>query len=96
MSLPLPSARLKRDPCAPWDVAVWEVLQEEGLTLPELKIKGMQKQFFSRGDRPGCVRPGGLEYAGAADDRHPGRKKLVLKFDLPRGSYATMLVKRVS
>ena len=32
----------------------------------------------------------------AADELHPGRRKLVLSFDLPRGSYATLIVKRIT
>jgi tRNA pseudouridine13 synthase len=96
LSLPLPSARLKPDPTAAWAAVVDEVLAEEGLTLAELRVKGMQKPFFSKGDRPGCVRPTGLEHAAAADDLNRGRQKLTLRFDLPRGSYATMLVKRVT
>jgi tRNA pseudouridine13 synthase len=27
---------------------------------------------------------------------NPGRKKLVLRFELPRGSYATLIVKRIT
>lgn len=96
LSLPLPSARLKPDASASWSGFVDEVLREEGLTLGELRIKGMQKPFFSKGDRAGCVRPGGLSHAAEPDDLHPGRRKLTLRFDLPRGSYATMLVKRVT
>ena len=96
LSLPLPSARLKPDPCAPWAVIVWEVLREEGLTLAELKIKGMQKPFFSKGDRAGCVRPANLAQESGADELNAGRRKLTLRFDLPKGSYATMLVKRVT
>ena len=96
LSLSLPSARLKPDPAAPWLGVVEEVLKEEGLTLGELRVKGMQKPFFSKGDRAGCVRPAGLSHAAEADDLNPGRRKLTLRFDLPRGSYATMLVKRVT
>ena len=96
LMLPLPSARLKPDPAAPWTAIVDEVLKEEGLTLAELKIKGMQKPYFSRGDRAGCIRPGGLESLGENDEKHRTRKKLTLRFELPRGSYATMLVKRVT
>lgn len=96
LTLPLPSARLKPAANAPWAGIVDEVLGEERLTLPELRVKGLDKPFFSKGDRAGCVRPEGLEHLGEIDDRHRGRKKLVLKFELPRGSYATMLVKRVT
>lgn len=94
--LPLPSARLKPNPAAPWAGVVDEVLAEEGLTLGELRIKGLQKPFFSKGERAGCVRPAGLEHVAGPDERNAGRQKLTLKFDLPRGSYATMLVKRIT
>jgi tRNA pseudouridine13 synthase len=94
--LPLPSARLKRDPTAPWAAVVDEVLKEEGLTLGELRVKGLQKPFFSKGDRPGCVRPANLSHESGPDELNRGRQKLTLRFDLPRGSYATMLVKRVT
>jgi len=96
LSLPLPSARLKPDPAAPWAAIVDDVLRDEGLTLGELRVKGLQKPFFSKGDRAGCVRPGGLTHAAEPDDLNAGRRKLTLRFDLPRGSYATMLVKRVT
>lgn len=96
LTLPLPSARVKPEPGAPWLPIVEEVLKAEGLTLPELKVKGMQKPFFSKGDRPASVRPENLTHITDPDDLNKGRRKLVLHFDLPRGSYATMLVKRVT
>lgn len=96
LALPLPSARVKPEPNAPWLPIVEEVLNGEGLTLAELKVKGMQKPFFSKGDRSACVRPENLTGSHSADELNKGRQKLVLKFDLPRGSYATMLVKRVT
>ena len=96
LSLPLPSARVKPEPDAAWLPLAEEVLAGEGLTLAELKIKGMQKPFFSKGDRPGCVRVHSLSHDAGADELNVGRHKLMLRFDLPRGSYATMLVKRVT
>ena len=96
LSLPLPSARIKLDPTAAWAGVVEEVLREEGLTLRELQVKGMHKPFFSKGDRAGCVHPAGLDHHIATDERHAGQQKLTLRFELPRGSYATILVKRVT
>ena len=87
---------MKPEPGAPWLSIIEEVLKGEGLTLAELKVKGMQKPFFSKGDRAVCIRPAGLESFAEPDEKHRGRMKLLLKFDLPRGSYATMLVKRVT
>ncbi len=94
--LPLPSARVKPEPGAAWVPVAEEVLKAEGLTLAGLKIKGMQQPYFSKGDRAGCVRPSNLSHSDEADDLNAGRRKLMLRFDLPRGSYATMLVKRVT
>jgi tRNA pseudouridine13 synthase len=96
LALPLPSARLKPELAAPWLPIVEEVLRDEGLKLAELKIKGMQKPFFSKGDRAACVRPANLANEAGADDLNRGKRKLTLRFDLPRGAYATMLVKRVA
>jgi tRNA pseudouridine13 synthase len=96
ITLPLPSARVKPEPGAPWVPTVEDVLKAEGLTLAELKIKGMQKPFFSKGDRAACVHPENLSHESASDELNRGKVKLTLHFDLPRGSYATMLVKRVS
>ena len=95
LSLPLPSARLQPTSDAAWTAIIDEVLRDEGLTLPELKIKGLQRPFFSKGDRAACVRPAALAGVTEPDDRHPRRRKLTLKFELPRGVYATMLVKRL-
>jgi tRNA pseudouridine13 synthase len=96
LTLPLPSARIKADPTAAWSPIAEAVLKDEGLTLAELKVKGLHKPFFSKGDRAACVHPANLEHSSAPDDRNPGMQKLGLTFDLPRGSYATMLVKRLT
>jgi tRNA pseudouridine13 synthase len=94
--LPLPSARVKPEPGTAWVPIVERVLQIEGLTLAEVKIKGMQKPFFSKGERPACIRPANLSHLVERDELNAGKEKLTLKFDLPRGSYATMLIKRVA
>jgi tRNA pseudouridine13 synthase len=94
--LPLPSARLKPQNGDRWLPIVEKVLQAEGLTLSELKIKGLQKPFFSKGDRLACLRPANLSHAVTSDELNAGRKKLLLKFDLPRGCYGTMVIKRIT
>jgi tRNA(Glu) U13 pseudouridine synthase TruD len=37
-----------------------------------------------------------LTHEFAADDKQRGREKLTLAFELPRGSYATLLVKAIA
>ncbi len=91
LSLPLPSARLKVS-----SPDLDAVLADEGLTLSTLKVPGLQKPYFSKGDRPACLRPSGTTWAADDDDLNRGRRKLTLAFDLPRGCYATMIVKRLT
>ena len=74
---------------------VREVLAGEGLELEQMKLKGFHKVFFSRGERAVLCLPRGLEGRAEDDERHPGRRKLLLSFELPRGAYATLIVKRL-
>ncbi len=96
LTLPLLSARQKPEPGAGWFQAAEAVLTEEELTLDRLKVPGLRKPFFSKGDRAACVRPAGMRAGPGDDELNRGRRKLLLAFDLPRGSYATMFVKRVT
>lgn len=49
---------------------------------------------FAASPRPAAVAPQGLAVAGPhPDERYPGRLALTLRFALPRGCYATMVVK---
>jgi tRNA pseudouridine13 synthase len=54
------------------------------------------QMFFSRGERAALCLPADLKWESAADENQPGRRKLLLSFDLPRGCYATLLVKRIT
>jgi len=96
LSLPLPSARLKLDPSAPWAGVVTAVMAEEGIALEEMRIRGMEKPFFSKGERAAKVPVANLTWVVGDDELNRRRRKLELRFELPRGSYATMLVKRLT
>jgi tRNA pseudouridine13 synthase len=93
--LPLPSARTRLAADDPRLRLVESVLAKEGLQLTQLKLRGLRKPFFSRGDRAVFCLPEGLEYRFENDEKHPGRKKLALCYELGRGSYATLIVKRI-
>jgi tRNA pseudouridine13 synthase len=95
LSLPLPSARLHLDESDERRKAFDAVLRTEGFTLSEMKVRGLRKPFFSRGERAALCVPAGLHFRTEPDDKHPGNQKLLLAFDLPRGSYATLIVKRL-
>ncbi len=96
LTLPLPSARAKLEEKDPRRALIQTVLAAEGLEMSQLKVKGIRELFFSRGERSALCLPGGLHYAWDEDERHPGKRKLKLAFELPRGSYATLLVKRIA
>ena len=95
LELPLPSARLHLEP-GPTLTLIEKVLKESGLELREMRVKFPRDSFFSRGERKACVSVGQVASAVADDDLYPGRHKLKLNFDLPRGAYATILVKRLT
>ena len=75
-----------------------EVLSRDGLTLETLKMKvRVHGVFFKAYPRKAVIVPEHLKASSPEpDDIYPGRKKLVLSFFLPPGSYATMLIKRLS
>jgi tRNA pseudouridine13 synthase len=93
--LPLPSARLHLE-VSPLLGLYERVLAEQGLTLRELRVKYPRDSFFSKGERPAllCVTPDTAEVDG--DDLHPGRCRATLQFTLPRGAYATIVVKALT
>jgi tRNA pseudouridine13 synthase len=96
LTLPLSSARLKLDPDDPRGEWVRSALKDEGLELEQMKLKGFRELFFSKGERPALCLPRELGKATEADEVHPKKRKMVLSFELPRGSYATLVVKRLA
>jgi tRNA pseudouridine13 synthase len=94
MLLPLPSARLRLDDNRLKPIYD-RILAAEGLELRQVRVKYPRDSFFSKGLRPATVRPDALTHSAAPDELYPSRQKLTLRFALPRGSYATILVKRI-
>jgi len=93
--LPLPSARLDLE-AGPLLDLVTQVVAEEGLELRQLRVKYPRDSFFSKGSRQAAISLGQVEAGSADDELYPKRQKLTLSFSLPRGSYATILVKRLT
>ncbi len=66
----------------------WDALAE-GQVLPDFRFKASPRQAV--------VFPQGLQAeAPQPDDLYPGKQKLTLRFSLPRGAYATMVVKAIA
>ncbi len=77
------------------DAAV-EVLSGFGLLWEDLRVKHLKDVFFSKGTRPALFHAEGLRQIAEPDELYAGRHKLSLGFDLPKGAYATLVVKRVT
>jgi len=93
-TLPLPSARL-RLPAGPLAQLIEQVLQAQRITLRELRVKYPRDSFFSSTERAVVFRPQQVSAAVHKDELYPGKRKLLLQFELPRGCYATLVVKRL-
>lgn len=74
-----------------------EILWREGLVLKDLKLPiRVRGVFFKPFDRKALVFPEKLFMQNIKEDeRYQGKLKLELGFALPKGSYATILVKRL-
>lgn len=92
--LPLPSARHKLEE-GPIALLLNEILAAEGLEQRELRVKYPRDSFFSKGQRAALIPLGAIQTSSGSDELNPKRQQLKLSFELPRGSYATMLIKRI-
>jgi tRNA pseudouridine13 synthase len=96
LTLPLHSARNHLEEGDKRKPYFDRILEEEDLTLDQFKLKGFHAMFFSKGERDAWCFPRDLEARDARDEEHARKRKLTLRFDLPRGCYATLVVKRVT
>jgi tRNA pseudouridine13 synthase len=93
VSVPLPGPDAAPDPhVAP---ALQRVLADEGLTLEALRIPGLRRPAFGTALRPLIVRASRFTIAPPEPDPIAGgrRVKLRVGFELPRGAYATVVLR---
>jgi tRNA pseudouridine13 synthase len=95
LSLPLPTAR-QHDWPEEFVGVLDQVLEKYAMERREIRLKYPRDTFFSKGVRLCWLRPREFQYSWTDDELHPGRQALQLSFGLPRGAYATMLVKILS
>jgi len=94
--IPLPATRTKLPESGPVRDTALEVVAGQGLAWEDLRVKHLKDVFFSKGFRPALFFVGGLTHETGPDPLYPGRRLLKLQFELPRGAYATLVVKRVT
>jgi tRNA pseudouridine13 synthase len=74
-----------------------DILREKNLTFGSFRTKALRKVYFRSFQRKALVIPKDLQSLGLGNDElHPGKKKWTISFFLPRGSYGTMLIKRLT
>jgi len=71
------------------------LLREDQVEQRHFRLKKLAKTFFGKGQRDAIIAPGGLVSSTGDDELNRGRRKMTLAFELPKGSYATVLLKRL-
>jgi len=73
------------------------VLADEGIGLADLRVRQMRRIVVHGVQRRALVFPEDLNASDFEDDElYPGKRKATVRFFLPRGSYATILIKRIA
>jgi tRNA pseudouridine13 synthase len=94
--LPLPGGSTNPDDFPHARAYLAEVLANEGVTLESLRLPGLQRTRFKASIRNAVVTPGDLQVSAAKDDDlNPGRFRQTAEFTLPRGSFATIVTRRL-
>lgn len=92
----IPTAAYKIPGNAEISKIVRDILSERGLKPSDFNLTKIRKSFFKSFFRPAIVFPvwdHTVPVLFKEDDIYPGFLKLQLKFNLPSGSFATMLIK---
>lgn len=72
-----------------------EVLADNGMKPSLFNIRKIRQAFFKSTERAAIVVPEDMSFDVSADELYKGKQKMTLRFILPRGSYATMFIKRL-
>jgi tRNA pseudouridine13 synthase len=95
LELPMPSARAEFA-----DDAVREKLESAagtlGLKLDDMRIRHPKSEYFSKGTRSVLLFPNNVSAQAFPDNVYPRKSAVKIAFELPRGSYATMVIKRLT
>lgn len=91
MPMPAPCTQ----PRQPWGDALTHALTDEELTFADLRIPGLRRPAFGEAERPLFVDAKFFTLSKPEQDElsRPGRVKVTAEFELPRGAYATVLLR---
>jgi len=71
---------------------VEKIMRKEGLSLSDFVIKDIMFLSTRGEERKSVVKPEKLAHSFGEDEMNEGRLKLILGFEIPKGSYATVLI----
>ena len=95
LGISMPSPRSEMPECLSEIVA--GIFEDEGISFDMLRIPGVQRPYFGGGDRPFIARARGWSISEPFADEFAGGGSAVhackLSFELPRGAYATVLLR---
>ncbi|MGB9892937.1 MAG: tRNA pseudouridine(13) synthase TruD, partial [Candidatus Saccharicenans sp.] len=95
LKLPTPAAKMQ----FPDDLSrnlYLKILEENDLKFSSFRTRALSRVFFRSFQRKVLLFPENLEIVEATEDSlHPGKRALIISFSLPRGAFATMLIKRI-
>jgi tRNA pseudouridine13 synthase len=73
-----------------------QVLEDEGLELRDLKVRQLSGIYVNGVERPAILLPEDFQVGDVEQDElYPSKRKMTLRFFLPRGGYATLIIKRL-
>lgn len=99
LTLDLPLLARKTELKEPWKGAAEAVLEAEGITLDELRIPGVRRPFFGEAPRTLVAEAQAFSLSVPESEGKPPSRNAAQRytrtvtFELPRGSYATVLLK---
>lgn len=95
LELPLPCGRNRLPEQPDLLAAINHVMEKWELQWHSLRIKKMDDVFFGKGGRAASLKPTVGNCTIQPDDLNEGRRMARMVFELPRGSYATLVIKRI-
>lgn len=93
--IPLPSGRLRLGESNRLRKEFEAVLQQWDIPLPLMRVSFPRDVFFATAKRKTWLTISSVEANCQPDDLHPGQSKVTLKFTLPSGCYATLVLKQL-
>ncbi len=95
LKIPTPSAKMIFYDVLAKDIFE-EILKERGIKRSNFRTSVLRKAYFRSFQRRAIVVPEDLKVIEEGEDElYRGKRKIKIEFSLPRGSYATMVTKRL-